>query len=141
MARFSSRTGKSSGLVPAGFDNLEDEIVHTDIHRPRRGSGNLRYRWRRPRFEAHVIAGLRTGDDLTAVFKPPVSLGDGGNTNVLLLAPPAHGRDAFTWTQGAVFDQLADAQRHLLVEKLLAVQLHGGMSGQVFNDIHKSIIT
>ena len=40
-----------------------------------------------------------------------------------------HGRNAFAGSERAVLDQFRDAQRDLLIETMVAVQLLGSMSG------------
>src|SRR5947207_2904045 len=80
---------------------------------------------------AEVITGLGTGFKNAAVFEQAICLGDSGDADVLLLAAFADGRDALARAQGAVFDEFGNAEGDLFVKAILAVELRGGMGGQV----------
>ena len=117
--------------IASRFDDLHDQVADLDLNRARSGVGHCGLGRGRPPAGANIIAGLGASFEDAAVFKQSIRLSDSGNADVLLLAAFANGRDALAWTQGAVLDEFGDAEGDLFIKDFFAVQLRGGMGGQV----------
>src|SRR5262249_42766525 len=92
---------------------------------------HLGLRWRSPSLSPNVIARLWPCFDNSAALQQTIRLGDGSDADILLFAAAPDRWHAFTRPQRSVLDQFRDAQCDLFVEAVIAVQLCGGMSGQI----------
>jgi hypothetical protein len=117
--------------IASRFDDLHDEVADLDLNRARSGIGHRGFGRRRPAARANIITRLRPCFENAAIFEQAISLRDGGDADVLLFAAFADRRNAFPGAQRAVLDQFGDTCGDLFVEDFFAVELRGGMGGQV----------